>query len=651
MNLTIKSTVNSTQNPASKSALHRKFLTTLAVPLALMAVFLLSVVLLFSFRRDSREFTELTSDIFINELLPNTLNMHYTVAHPEDYGIYSYTATLPVYTHKETFLSRVQLGNYCRRLSEIRAEKLTAEDAYTYALLQNYLETARLGASFSYYDEPLSPGSGAQSQLPTLLAEYTFRTKRDVLDYLVLLSRTGDYFDGLLRYEQEKAEAGLFMPDYSLKKVCLQCNTILTEEDLSTGNHFLQTTFRERLSKLLSLGIITQKEAERYLAVNDKLLATVMLPAYESLSDELSLLQGKGANEEGLAHTPQGKEYYAYLVRQSTGSSRQVKEIKTLLYQQFAKECQQLQTLVTKYPSLTSTVEEYQKEASFPFDTPEEVLSDLQERMADDFPAFPQTAKESEPACTVKTVSDNLEPFSAPAFYLTPPLDDSRNNVIYINESDCPAGLSLYTTLAHEGYPGHLYQSVYHQLYRQQENLSPVRELLWYGGYLEGWALYTEFLSYDYAAEAIREAGCPETALCYTLEKQNRSLQLCLFSILDLAIHYDGASPTEVAQMLSNFGIISPDTCRSIYEYIVEEPANYLKYYLGYLEILQLKEEARTLWGTGYSDLRFHTFLLENGPADFDNLSKRLQQSQMVNVPPMLSLLTSARIGRIHSNP
>ena len=103
--------------------------------------------------------------------------------------------------------------------------------------------------------------------------------------------------------------------------------------------------------------------------------------------------------------------------------------------------------------------------------------------------------------------------------------------------------------------------------------------------------------------------------------------------------------------MLSNFGIISPDTCRSIYEYIVEEPANYLKYYLGYLEILQLKEKARTLWGTGYSDLRFHTFLLENGPADFDNLSKRLQQSQMVNVPPMLSLLTSARIGRIHSNP
>lgn len=631
--------------------MYKKYVKTLAVPLALLSVFLFSVILLFSFRRDSRKFTELTSEVFINELLPNTLSMHYTVARPADYGIYSYAATLPVYSHKETLLANAQLENYLRTLAGIRPEKLTSEDAYTYLLLNDYLETAHLGASFPYYEEPLSPGSGVQSQLPTLLAEYTFRTKRDVLDYLELLSQSKDYFESFIRYEQEKAEAGLLMPDYSLEKVQLQCNTILTEEELSAGTHFLQTTFRERLEELQAQGIITEKEAAAFLTANDTLLATVMLPAYESLSDALFLLQGKGTNEEGLAHTPKGREYYTYLVRRSTGSCHTLEEIKAMLYQQLAKEYRQLGTLLSEYPSLASMVKADNDGVRFPLTTPEEILADLQDRMAGEFPAFPTASGQAAPSCTVKTVSDSLEPFSAPAFYLTPPLDDSSSNVIYINESDCPAGLSLYTTLAHEGYPGHLYQSVYHQLYRERKKLSPVRELLWYGGYLEGWALYTEFIAYDYSADIIREAGYPEEALLYTLEKYNRSMQLCLFSILDFAIHYDGASLEDVTKLLSGFGISEPETCRSIYEYIVEEPANYLKYYLGYLEILLLKEEARTLWGTGYSELRFHTFFLENGPADFKNLSLRLKQSTPENTPPVLSCLISARNGKTGSNP
>ncbi len=631
--------------------MYKKYVKTLAVPLALLSVFLFSAVLLFSFRKDSRKFTELTSEVFVNELLPNTLNMHYTVARPADYGIYSYAATLPVYSHKETMVSHAQLENYLRTLAGIRPEKLAPEDAYTYLLLNDYLETASLGASFPYYEEPLSPGSGIQSQLPTLLAEYTFRTKRDVLDYLELLSQSKDYFEGFIRYEQEKAEVGLLMPDYSLEKVRLQCNTILTKKELAAGTHFLQTTFRERLQELHAQGIITEKEASHFLTTNDTLLATVMLPAYESLSDALFLLQGKGANEEGLAHTPKGKEYYAYLIRRTTGSYHTLEEIKAMLYQRFAEEFRQLETLLSKYPSLASLAKADNNGTHFPLTAPEEILADLQERMTEEFPAFPAASGQAAPSCRVKTVSDSLEPFSAPAFYLTPPLDDSSNNVIYINESDCPAGLSLYTTLAHEGYPGHLYQSVYHQLYRQKEKLSPVRELLWYGGYLEGWALYTEFIAYDYSADIIREAGYPEEALLYTLEKCNRSLQLCLFSILDFAIHYDGASPEEVTQLLSGFGISEPETCRSIYEYIVEEPANYLKYYLGYLEILLLKEEARTLWGTGYSELRFHTFFLENGPADFKNLSRRLKQSTTENTPPMLSSTISARYEKTDSDP
>ena len=205
----------------------KKHLRSLLVPFALLAIFLVSVVCLFSFRKDERQFTELTTELFKIELLPNTLNMHYTVAYPKNYGIYSYDATLPVYSHKQELTSKAQLENYKKNLSLIRPEKLDPGEAYTYQLLKDYLDIASLGASFSYYEEPLSPGSGVQSQLPILLAEYTFRSKQDVEDYLKILEQTGDYFEGFIRYEQEKAEAGLFMSDVSLEKVLLQCDTIL----------------------------------------------------------------------------------------------------------------------------------------------------------------------------------------------------------------------------------------------------------------------------------------------------------------------------------------------------------------------------------------------------------------------------------------
>ena len=151
-----------------------------------------------------------------------------------------------------------------------------------------------------------------------------------------------------------------------------------------------------------------------------------------------------------------------------------------------------------------------------------------------------------------------------------------------------------------------------------------VRQLLWYGGYLEGWALYVEFYSFDYAADVYAEQGASSAAVLTQLEQHDRSLQLCLYCLLDIMIHYDNASYSQVAELLESVGIDSASSVRAVYAYLVEEPCNYLKYYLGYLEILQLKEKAKELWGAEYSDLRFHTFYLDCGPSDFSSLEERL---------------------------
>lgn len=579
-----------------------------------------------------KRFERFTSGLFRDEMTASTLNMHYTIADPEQFGISAYEPVLPVYQPGRPEDSKKQCAKLLKQLDGIDPDRLSAENACTYRLLHCSLENDLALAQFPYYAEPLSPSSGMQSQLPVLLAEYTFRTARDVTDYLSLLNQVDDYFASLLLYEQEKASAGFLMPDISLEKVRKQCDTIITSRELTQGTHFLQTTFEARLAELQAQGIFSPEETASLIEKNDRLLVTVVQPAYSALSEGLLRLASsdnhnsispESADEQdilpkGLALFPDGKSYYRHLLFSETGSSRSEKELVQILLEKFREEQSAIRSLATQSPSLLSLLSE-ETAADFPLDTPEEMLTDLQERMKNDFPVSNPL-----PSVTVKDVVPSLEPYSAPAFYLTTPLGDSDNNVIYINRRNSPRGLELYTTLAHEGFPGHLYQTVYSNRTFLSGDTDPARKLIWYGGYLEGWALYVEFLSYDYAAALLEQSGQADAAQVARLEKHTRSLQLCMYTLLDLLIHGEGAGYDQVAEILGKFGIDSPQVCEAVYTYIAEEPCNYPKYYVGYLEILKLREAAKHHWGDTYSDLRFHTFYLETGSSDFSSLNELL---------------------------
>lgn len=578
---------------------------------------------LFSTNNTTRRFQNTCNKLFQEEMLANTLNMHYTIANPADYGIDDYEAILPCYASQNREENITAITEYLTLFESLDASKLSEEDAYTLNMLISYLNTSLALNQFAYYEEPLSPSSGMQSQLPILLAEYTFRTKQDVEDYLSLLNQSDEYFASLLTYEQEKAASGMLMAASSLEEVIEQCDTILTAEALNDGIHFLQTSFAERITELCNQKILSQQEADAYIHRNNQLLSTVMLPAYEVLGDGLAVLQDDHIRLSGLASKPLGKEYYETLLLSETGSNRSIEEIKQLLIGRLDVEFEALISLLAQYDEEHLSAIQTSLEEEFPLAQADGMLDYLIQRMKPDFPSL-VSIDGSLPTVTIKNVSKNLEDYCAPAFYLTPPLDDTNNNVIYINRKTTPLGLELFTTLAHEGYPGHMYQSVYSNNLLAGQNNSTIRQLLWYGGYMEGWALYVEFLSYDYASELMESKGLSPHAQYIQIEKHSRSLQLCLYSLLDIMIHYENTPYNQIHKTLSGFGITSPTSTSAIYEYIVEEPTNYLKYYLGYLEILELKQQAGTLWGESYTDLRFHKFLLDYGPADFTTLQTQL---------------------------
>jgi uncharacterized protein (DUF885 family) len=601
----------------------------------LLAVFLLAgfsgaVFCFYAQHHGDARFEAFAEDFFLQELSSDPIQFHYSIENPDTYGIDEATLSLPVYQPGSAADTVYELARLRGGLSKLDSSNLDDSNRYLYELLDSYLTLSAQTAAYPYFQEPLSPSSGAVSELPILLAEYRLDSPADIELYFSILSQIPDYFQGLVTYEQEKAAAGLFMSDTSADKVIQQCVDLMDVNALQDGSHFLEATFASRLQELVDKGILTAEELPVYQSENQRLLQTVVAPAYDRLADELTLLKGSGQETSGLAAYPGGKDYYTALVHLRTGSGRSIEEIKRLLYEDLQFNYESLSALVQNNSSLQAL---FSEEPDFlPAMTAEEMLSYLEDTIAEEYP------KMDDVSCTIKYVDASLEPYSAPAFYMVPPIDNASENTIYINAMDTSEGLSLFTTLAHEGYPGHLYQTVYSQNYLAQTGITPLRSLLYYGGFTEGWAVYAELDSYDYAI-TLASAEHPEAAPYYQAYRLDRQIQLGFYSLLDIAIHYDGMSFDEVKELFASLGSYDEASVLSAYEYIAEEPANYLKYYLGYLEIMELKKQAADLWYENdqtvlaceffnNSDFcrRFSRFLLENGPADYTNLAKRLIQ-------------------------
>lgn len=539
-------------------------------------------------------FDQFINDIFETEVTENTINLHFTISDPEKYGITDYPVTLGDLSNDAMSDSNARLENYLSGLSSFSYTELTLNQQLTYDILENYFQLQLDMADMYLYDELLRPSTGVQAQLPILYEEYSFNSKKDVEDYLKLLALTDEYFDQIISFEKEKADAGLFMSDFACQNIIDQCNAFIADSD----NHYLIETFNTRIDKLTGL---SQSEKDHYRLQNEKMLHEHIFPAYENLAAVLTDLLGSGTNENGLCYFPEGKQYYEYLLAYNTGASESIKTLENMISNERVKVLQESSDLTTENPELW----ELASEAVLTPTDSVTTLNHLKEVMLDDFPAPPETGY------TVNYIDDCVADYLAPAFYVIAPIDDYSHNSIYINETTDTTNISYFTTLAHEGFPGHLYQTVM----TYESGIEPVRSILNYSGFVEGWATYVEFQSYHYA-------GLDDDVA--TILELNQDVTLSLYASTDIGIHYEGWTLKDTKKFWNNYGITNDDAIESIFELIVEEPTHYLKYYIGFLKFEELKKETSLKNIKNYNDKSFHQAVLSIGPAPFDIVDKYL---------------------------
>ena len=542
-------------------------------------------------------FEQLCRRLFEDQLTASFLNLHYSLADPAAYGISDYEISFGDFSldaMEEDFQAQQEI---LAALRDIDPQLLTEDQALTWEILTDTLETEQTSQDCLLYYQPLAPSIGVQAQLPVLLAEYAFYDAEDIEEYLTLLSDIDRYYRQILDFEKEKARAGLFLTDACADQIIEECEAYTLDPEYN----FMTTSFDQRVDAMEEL---SEEERAACKERNLEIVASDFIPAYELLLEGLEDLKGTCANELGLCYYSGGKTYYEYLVRSLGSTYPSIDEMKRAIEQQIRSDLSAISDIVQEHPETAEEAAGYQ----FAYTTPESILRQLEAQAAEEFPEI------EDYSYSARYVPEALRQTLGPAFFLVPPIDRYNSCVIYINPDSVSQNQSLFTTLAHEGIPGHLYQNVYFL----SHCTSDIRKILSFGSYSEGWATYVEHCAYTMDNGLSPALG--------ELLARNASATLGLHALMDINIHYYGWDREQVASYLEQFfDIRGSGVADALFDAMLSSPANYLEYYVGYLEILNIRQQAEETLGDRFEAKEFHRFLLDIGPAPFTVIRPRFQ--------------------------
>ena len=552
-----------------------------------------------------KKFDRFLNSCFREYAAENTVTLHFKLSNPSAYGIKAPVS--PTYGN----LSSDTLKKNCSRSKELLQKlytfptsSLTKKQKLTWQIFQDYLNESIMNEKYILYSSPLGT-NGLQSEIPVTLSEYRLDNEKDIKDYLSLVNQVPELFTQILDFEQERRNAGLISPSFVISDTIDQIDQFL---NASEENNPLIQSFEDRLTEVESL---SKDQKASYIANNRLLVTDKVLPAYKSLKTSLQAYTNDSKNtssKERLCEYKNGQDYYKFLLMSNVGTDFSPEDCITILESQLKNTVKDISSLTAKNKDLYT---EYLS-ATPALSAPKEIMNTLKNDSLIDFPEIKNIS------CQLKNVPDALSGTSACAFYLVPPIDSTKDNIIYINKSRVDSN-ELFSTLAHEGYPGHLYQTNYFLT----TNPSPLRTFLHCAGYDEGWGTYAQLYSYNFIE--FKNVDEQTTKQLRQLYRDNDLLSLSLSSLSDLYVNYKNYDENALANYLQTYGI-DKDGAQNLYRYVIENPTTYLSYSIGCYELDQLKQTMADSLGKAFKISDFHEAVLNVGSCNFSILRQEIEK-------------------------
>ncbi len=540
-----------------------------------------------------KQFDEFIQSDFVDTMENDYLSMHIYLEHPENYGVNPENVDVQIgekFDEADFEQDRQTLEEVKNEFDAFERDQLTEEQQTIYDCYQFMLELSWKASDekFNYMISRFNTMSGDHTQVPTLFADMVLRDEQDVKDMITLLNDVNPYLASNLEYTKKQAENGTLM--IGIDDVTERC-----QEIVDAGME--GSTLKSMKAHIDELDLDSAAK-ENYKKQVEEAYRTSFLPGYENVITTLKALDESKNHHSGMASLENGKEFYELLFQQATGTTTSIEEVKKQLEETGEDALLRAQMIVLKnsaaYDAYISDSERtpYQDYAS--------MLVDLEKKFAEDFPQVSKLEYQIEP------LAADLATGGIAAYFNIPAIDGTTKKQIRVNNTSNQDidTLKTFSTVAHEGIPGHMYQIAY-----AYENIASPWRLTCtnFSGYTEGYATYMELYALKYL-DADQDAKDLFEAM--TIYEHS------LIALIDIGIHYEGWDLKELQAFLEENGL-DKSAANDLYDQILYNPTAFLSYYVGYQEIITMKEEAQKALGDQYNDLDFHTALLKSGQAPF----------------------------------
>ena len=501
-------------------------------------------------------------------------------------------------------------------LKKFDRNKLNGQDRLSFDIYQMNLESALEAERFPDWMLPLNQFGS----MPAFMAQMgagksiqPFRNTHDYDNWLKRLDKAVPSIDTMIGNLQAGVKSGVVQPRPIVEKVLPQLQTLIVDDVEKSVFWGCMESFPEGVSST---------DQERLKKQYKALLTNKVMPAYRKLHDYVK--------NDYLPHTrtstawsalPDGKAWYAYMVKEMTTTELSPDEIHALGLKEVARirnEMDAVRKQVKFDGNLHAFFKHLQTAPEFFFEKPEDVLAryrelqqDINKRLPKLFDVFPKADYE------LREVEAFRAQSASGASYQEPSADGSRPGVFYVNTYNLKAQPKWGTeTLSlHEASPGHHFQVA---LSQEIETLPAFRRFgTYYVAYGEGWALYAESIG--------KELGLftdPYQWFGRLNDEQLRAMRL----VVDTGLHHKGWTREQAIQyMTDNSALADTDIVSEVERYIVM-PGQALGYKIGQLEMTRLRAEAEAALGNKFDIKAFHRVLLTDGALPMKVLRTKVQE-------------------------
>lgn len=542
---------------------------------------------------DDALFEEIAHDVLVGILTSDGLTYHQFVKDPAYFGIKEEDiergwGDYTLEAHNESYKEN---DDVAERLKAVDPEKLSKENRVAYENLTMTLSFAEDTRDMFYYEEPLLPLNGEHTMLPLMMTMYEISTPEDAEYYLVLLEDIPRYLGQIADFEEQKAERGLFMTENALDQVLETCRKYVEQGE----NFFLVDSFGEMLD---AAGLDLSSDSRAALIErNRSCVVENILPAYASLASRLEALRGKcsafvGACDRG----DEAVRRYAFAARSAAACDLSTDKMAELLNDYAGSLLGKLMRILFSDPDAANRFGG--KITSGDAETDVEYLLTLIDGV---YPAIP------EQKIDFVDVPEAVGEDFSPAAYLISAFDDPSRNVVMFNPTS--DNNTMLMTLAHECFPGHLYQTQFFRNSRvplMQQAIAPT-------GYSEGWAVFSELFIAGRASK-YNVNDC-------LLEQYNSIIcNILIPAYVSIKVNTEGWDTDDILEYLSNYGLNSEDYANILFEYSVNMPTYFFNYAMGLVNTMRIYEKVNPT--TDQQKAAFFKEYLEFGPCYYDILNK-----------------------------